>query len=417
MTNESTKWPYVVRQDNAACDECGAGAYWSVVFALEDVALSTSFEDRDEAEHRAHEVNEAYRRGKEAAMTASAESARRLEDLRVALIRAINTALAHAGVELPASAAATVEPTATVWTPEFAAAFDASTPTDEQRLTATVEGCRAQLEAERELHREEMAAITAERAALADYLQDGETVVECVKRIAAERDRWRAEVGSAQSARAEATSRAEGLEVERDRYRRAVDELITRINRAERSAADEKRLGDDARRALADATRWRPMSEAKAGAEVVMCGRFGCQTTTNAGHYAESPGAFGWLPLPPLPTAPVTETTPAAPPDPNVFTATVRAASTVIPREDAGADAPSDDLEPTGYEELKNRSAEVIDRIWHRYPTCTAPWTSLCSSMSHGFVCTRKGNHAGPHVAYGARPFAWWPNHPAPEAK
>jgi hypothetical protein len=354
-----------------------------------------------------------------------ADSARRIEDLRISLIRAINTTLAYAGVELPTAATATVEPCFESVAEclqrdsiELLSSLARPTPaTDEQRLTATVEGCRAQLEAERELHREEMAAITAERAALADYLQDGETVVECVKRIAAERDRWRAEVGSAQSARAEATSRAEGLEVERDRYRRAVDELITRINRAERSAADEKRLGDDARRALADATRWRPMSEAKAGAEVVMCGRFGCQTTTNAGHYAESPGAFGWLPLPPLPTAPVTETTPAAPPDPNVFTATVRAASTVIPREDAGADAPSDDLEPTGYEELKNRSAEVIDRIWHRYPTCTAPWTSLCSSMSHGFVCTRKGNHAGPHVAYGARPFAWWPNHPAPEAK
>jgi hypothetical protein len=38
-----------------------------------------------------------------------ANAARRLEDLRVSLIRAINTALSAAGVELPTSAAATVE--------------------------------------------------------------------------------------------------------------------------------------------------------------------------------------------------------------------------------------------------------------------------------------------------------------------
>jgi hypothetical protein len=56
----------------------------------------------------------------------SSESARRIEDLRVSLIRAINTALAHAGVELPTAAAATVAPTPTVWTPEFAAAFGVS---------------------------------------------------------------------------------------------------------------------------------------------------------------------------------------------------------------------------------------------------------------------------------------------------
>jgi hypothetical protein len=112
----------------------------------------------------------------------------------------------------------------------------------EQRRRA--ERAEAALEAERQHHREEMAAITAERASLAGYLQDGETVAECVKRIAWERDRWRAEVGSAQSARAEATARAEGLEVERDAYRGSAQSTI-----AER---DEARIERDSWRRVAE---------------------------------------------------------------------------------------------------------------------------------------------------------------------
>jgi hypothetical protein len=52
-----------------------------------------------------------------------AEVARRVEDLRVSLIRAINTALSRAGVALPTSAAATVEPELSVGVDDILQAY------------------------------------------------------------------------------------------------------------------------------------------------------------------------------------------------------------------------------------------------------------------------------------------------------
>jgi hypothetical protein len=119
---------------------------------------------------------------------------RQIEDLRVALIRAINTALGHAGVDLPASAAATVEPS-------FGAQPVPPEPTHETRARAIWE----------------------------DWLNDrATTVLDLCRRIVTledERDEAQATLSSVSLGLAEATARAEGLEVERDHYRRAFEEI------------------------------------------------------------------------------------------------------------------------------------------------------------------------------------------------
>jgi hypothetical protein len=63
------------------------------------------------------------------------------------------------------------------------------TQTDEDRLVSSdLESCRLLLEETRKIHAEEMAAITAERQEMAEYLRDGETPLECVKRNRADAD-------------------------------------------------------------------------------------------------------------------------------------------------------------------------------------------------------------------------------------
>ncbi len=97
--------PYVVVVDRDPCQHCGAGARWSVVYTPKNAALGTLFGNGEDAAEFADKLNEAYRRGQDVDVRSEiAEHNRRIEDLRVSLIRAINTTLDRAGVELPTSA-------------------------------------------------------------------------------------------------------------------------------------------------------------------------------------------------------------------------------------------------------------------------------------------------------------------------
>jgi hypothetical protein len=58
--------PYVVEVDHGGCSHCHGGRTWTVV-GPDDVAISTSFEDREHVEWIAEQMNHAYQAGQAAA--------------------------------------------------------------------------------------------------------------------------------------------------------------------------------------------------------------------------------------------------------------------------------------------------------------------------------------------------------------
>ena len=68
MKTEVTE-PYGVDVEREGCPHCGAGRQWEVYIMEGDDAVGVggqAFEDREDAEHLAAELNEAYRLGRAA---------------------------------------------------------------------------------------------------------------------------------------------------------------------------------------------------------------------------------------------------------------------------------------------------------------------------------------------------------------
>jgi hypothetical protein len=228
-------------------------------------------------------------------------TARRIEDLRVSLIRAINTALSRAGVELPTSAAATVEPH-----------FDST--------LAQIAG----LEAERDHFRRAAQQARDERDALAKEKQDdawhrGWQVA--VK----ERDEARAEV-------ARVLSEIRYLTNERDEIRRGSLNSAAELNAARAAVkaledwrADVRdealkelatwrsshwaavmRENEDLKRQLAEAAEWRPMAELPKDGPVLLRtepGFFAWRLNPALSKTFQRDSEYlGWLPIPPYRT-------------------------------------------------------------------------------------------------------------------
>ena len=60
---QEVEGPFIVESEGRGCDKCGAGEFWNVVFKPEDVALSTAYGDKEEAEDLAEDLNNAFRKG------------------------------------------------------------------------------------------------------------------------------------------------------------------------------------------------------------------------------------------------------------------------------------------------------------------------------------------------------------------
>ena len=60
---QEVEGPFIVESEGIGCDKCGAGEFWNVVFKPEDVALSTAYGDKEEAEDLAEDLNNAFRKG------------------------------------------------------------------------------------------------------------------------------------------------------------------------------------------------------------------------------------------------------------------------------------------------------------------------------------------------------------------
>jgi hypothetical protein len=163
---------------------------------------------------------------------------------------------------------------------------------------------------------------------------------------------------------------------------------------------------DEARRALADAMRWRPMSEAPEdnSVVVVMVLSMPHLTTTPLTKTFQSIGQ-GWLPLPPLPTAPVT--------------AKLVSLDLGWPHSDTPVAPVTNGLpDPDEFERLYFDAAA---RVAQEYPKVTMGDSCVSAATAKGagrFTCSRPAHHDGPHVSYGMHaPVAWWPNRPMPEAQ
>jgi hypothetical protein len=59
--------PYEVHAERPGCIHCGSGAGWDVVFMPTETGLSTTFDDKEEAEYMAQCMNAAYSEGLKAA--------------------------------------------------------------------------------------------------------------------------------------------------------------------------------------------------------------------------------------------------------------------------------------------------------------------------------------------------------------
>lgn len=55
--------PYAVEVDGCPCSKCGRGGLYNVVYTPEDVALSVTYYDREEAELIAEQLNDAFQNG------------------------------------------------------------------------------------------------------------------------------------------------------------------------------------------------------------------------------------------------------------------------------------------------------------------------------------------------------------------
>ena len=60
---QEVEGPFIVESEGRGSDKCGAGEFWNVVFKPEDVALSTAYGDKEEAEDLAEDLNNAFRKG------------------------------------------------------------------------------------------------------------------------------------------------------------------------------------------------------------------------------------------------------------------------------------------------------------------------------------------------------------------
>ena len=67
--------PYTVEPDGKGCDCCGYGQLWWIVFGPEDIAESTGYEDKEEAEDICEDLNRAFAKGQ-------ADALRELQQLR-----------------------------------------------------------------------------------------------------------------------------------------------------------------------------------------------------------------------------------------------------------------------------------------------------------------------------------------------
>ena len=201
-------------------------------------------------EQSAQEQAEADRR------EAQAATDRRIEDLRVSLIQAINTALSRAGVELPTSAAATVEPVPPKYT--------------------TVAEC---------LHVDNL---EASAAATAEPSVTGEVPLSF--RLMVERDAARAEVKALEDWRADVRDEA-------------LKELATW--RSSHWAA-VMRENEDLKRQLAEAAEWRPMAELPKDGPVLLRtepGFFAWRLNPALSKTFQRDSEYlGWLPIPPYRT-------------------------------------------------------------------------------------------------------------------
>lgn len=193
-------------------------------------------------------------------------TARRIEDLRVSLIRAINTTLSRAGVELPTSAAATVEPVP----PKY--------PTEAERLQADSLDRLSKLARAPEVS----AASTVEPSFESD-LPPG------LDRLLAELADWKS--------RAETAQREVELETAHGRQTAAI---ITA------AFAHEKQRADRAEKALAEAAEWRPMAELPKDGPVLLRtepGFFAWRLNPALSKTFQRDSEYlGWLPIPPYRT-------------------------------------------------------------------------------------------------------------------
>jgi hypothetical protein len=309
MSTSEHNGPYVVLQEGAACERCGAGATWSVVYMPSDVALSTTYDDRDEAERLAGDLNEAFQRGRDVGLRSQvAEPGRRIEDLRVSLIQAINTALSRAGVELPTSAAATVEPVPPKYTTVAECLhvdnLEASAAaTAEPSVTGEVP-LSFRLMVERDAARAEVKALEDWRADVTVALQRPggalfADVPKHVRDLVGERDDLKRQLYAGQPRIATRCPACGGstLFVGHGGHL-----TCSRLECPNPSVADEiKRIADQ----LAEATEWRPMREHIAAPTIVAWrgegGRVGVYGACNFGPLPkhQQTDALGWLPIPP----------------------------------------------------------------------------------------------------------------------
>lgn len=255
-----------------------------------------------------------------------AEQDRRIEDLRVALIRAINTTLSRAGVEVPAAAAATVDPSFTMW-PEALLA-DARSGRDRLRggAAAPVESPRS-TSSESEAEKAEVNVVKLLRE-IRYLTHECDELRRGASNLIAERDRLGEE-------NAGYRRQWNGLDVEREKWAALAREneglrrQLVRDRLREKSASYHRQWAahahenedlyrqlaearaavkaleawrDDLKRQLAEATEWRPMTTAPAGGGeqvLVRCewdGYVSHDVTVGPHTYT---GAVGWLPIPP----------------------------------------------------------------------------------------------------------------------
>jgi DNA repair exonuclease SbcCD ATPase subunit len=259
-----------------------------------------------------------------------AEQDRRIEDLRVGLIRAINTALSRAGVELPTAAAATVESdaeanaaSAKAWREggsEIARlSFDSLCRALEQSRHDTADAlARAQCAERAEALLRERAAFDVQAAKA-----DANALLGEISDLTRERDELRdlrRQLAEAHGLTATETARADQNYADLKNARAAVKALegwrdsvtvaLQRPGRAHfsdvlRHVRDLVAERDDLERQLAKATEWRPMCEHIAEPTIVAWegqgGRVGVYGACNFGPLPahQHTDALGWLPIPP----------------------------------------------------------------------------------------------------------------------